>query len=1438
MEVRDPVGKSPFRWFRTSLTNRTVIQILLLALLPVILISLATTLRLKSQLQEQLASRLINVSTTIGSQLQDLADDRRDSLVHLKEDSAFIEGMNVLLSVNSSDTEKSNAIEDINGVLDQYFMFGGSEPIFENIAIYDINGNLIHSYKTNWLGTTSILPQDIQQLLATNESALTYDLPPYFPRQMVLLTASLYSNPDLSKIATVIGFSETNLPQNLISNAQLYFTGSNAYFLSKEKFLAGLGLSNQMVAPENLDQEQLGVIRTIVDHSASKGVVPVSWLDNRIVYGFAKPISSLKTTLIVVVPQIYVSSQLKGINDTNILLFGVASIIISILLYWGTRRIIRPIVDLASVTRHFSEGDWSQRARVDRQDEIGQLASAFNQMVDQLSTLYRSMETKVEERKEQLRVASDIALSASQFTDTIKMSENAVELLAKRFTYPFAAIYLTDETGNYLTIEAVSSTFPGGNALKGRRIALNSPALVGWVAAHQQSQVALDISPVETMEQGNLVLYETRSEVAVPISIGNQLIGVLDIQHSIPNAFDPDTVSTLQFLANQLATGLRNILLLMSAQINYEETALLYRASRQISTASTESQVLEIICGALAQTNHVSIILSMGDHYFSIDNIYDPHQDSMDETLIGKKLPIHRDLGDLDALTTTLIDDMNSPSLFESVLALLNQIKCKHAAMIPILENGTPTRIIVLGTRDASPYNQGIIQPFTSIAEIIGSTLDRIHILAHLQDHVTELEILTSLSKAISSETDIQQLLDQLHNQVQAVMGSGLGFFVALYNPNDNLVEFPYLYEDGQVVSMDPIPLGEGLTSYVILNQKPLMIVNDMERAALQLGGKVYGKSAQSWLGVPLIVGGDTIGALVIQDSEHENRFSEADLKLLNILAPQISIAVRNAQLLSEMAQTLRSLHQESQMLNTLLEHLPQQVYFKDREGLLIRVSDSYSKVLGHPQSDIIGKCEVDINGDEFSDSMNDDLSVMEQNQSILNVQKETQLPDGHLSWTVESRIPLHDPEGAAQGVLGIIQDVTDFKKAEHQAIHHTEQIRTVSEIARDATQTLNLDELLTKVVNLVLDRFGYYHASVFLLDSAGEYAVLKQSTGEAGAQMLEIGHRLLVGSLSIVGQAVGNGEPVVSNDVVNDPSYYPNPLLPETRSELAVPLHSGKIILGAIDVQASTKDAFSTEDINILQILADQLAGAIVNSTLYGKSQDSLLKHRLLHQLTGTATAAQSMDEAIAAVVTGLRTSLFGDRVSVYIKSGNNLVLRATAGYETTTPQDESVTMGEGWFGKVTLDRISVLETVDYESLKYSDENPIRSRIAIPIQYTGQLFGVLCLESRYSSAYDENDLELMTTLGNNLGVVIENLQLVNQIRLQMERQQRLFKITDRIRQSTDMETILKTSVSEVGKIMNATHAKIRIAPLTHQPNSGGNSPDPSERENGKEVEE
>ncbi len=152
--------------------------------------------------------------------------------------------------------------------------------------------------------------------------------------------------------------------------------------------------------------------------------------------------------------------------------------------------------------------------------------------------------------------------------------------------------------------------------------------------------------------------------------------------------------------------------------------------------------------------------------------------------------------------------------------------------------------------------------------------------------------------------------------------------------------------------------------------------------------------------------------------------------------------------------------------------------------------------------------------------------------------------------WRPRSRCG--DPRGDAAGILAIIEDITEFRKAEQIATRRTDQMRTVSEIARDATSTLDLDDLLTKAVNYVRDRFGFYHASVFLLDPSGEYAILRQSTGEAGAKMMQAGHRLIVGSLSIVGQATGKNQPVVSNDVLNDPSYYPNPLLPGTRAELS----------------------------------------------------------------------------------------------------------------------------------------------------------------------------------------------------------------------------------------------------------------------------------------------
>ncbi|MCB8968067.1 MAG: GAF domain-containing protein [Ardenticatenaceae bacterium] len=172
-------------------------------------------------------------------------------------------------------------------------------------------------------------------------------------------------------------------------------------------------------------------------------------------------------------------------------------------------------------------------------------------------------------------------------------------------------------------------------------------------------------------------------------------------------------------------------------------------------------------------------------------------------------------------------------------------------------------------------------------------------------------------------------------------------------------------------------------------------------------------------------------------------------------------------------------------------------------------------------------------------------------------------------------------------------------------------QIQAAAATARDATSATELNELLNRAVNLVPSRFGYYHAGIFLVDESEKYAVLRAATGTVGQEMLRRQHRLLVGSEGIVGHVIATGSPYITSDTHRDPVYWPNPLLPETRSEMGLPLRVGDRVIGAMNVQSRKTSAFEEEDITILQILTDQLAVAIEKTRLFEKTQ-AMLTERL----------------------------------------------------------------------------------------------------------------------------------------------------------------------------------------------------------------------------------
>jgi GAF domain-containing protein len=396
-----------------------------------------------------------------------------------------------------------------------------------------------------------------------------------------------------------------------------------------------------------------------------------------------------------------------------------------------------------------------------------------------------------------------------------------------------------------------------------------------------------------------------------------------------------------------------------------------------------------------------------------------------------------------------------------------------------------------------------------------------------------------------------------------------------------------------------------------------------------------------------------------------------------------------------------------------------------------------------------------------------------------------------------------------ANQISGALYNVRLLDESRRSAL----QFETAAEIARDISSSLNLDELLQKAVNLIRSRFEFYHAGIFLKDLSGEFIVIREATGEAGAQLKRAGYKLGVGSKSVIGFVSGRGEVLVVNDTARDATYHFNALLPETRSEAAIPLKIGERIVGVLDVQSTETYAFAEDNLRTLQILADQLAVAVVNTELFAETQEHLAQHRLLHHITTTAASGTTLDEALQSAVNGLQVTLGGDRVSILLvdREKKALVVRAAVGYANEV-FDLRIPMGDGITGWAAAHRRTLRVNNVLQDARYIEGSPnTRSEIAIPLLYRSELLGVLNVESEQISAYAENDEELLGTLGGSLAAIIANARLLEQIRSQVERERVLFEITDKIRRTTDMETILTTTVSELTRAVGANRAKIKV---------------------------
>jgi GAF domain-containing protein len=376
-------------------------------------------------------------------------------------------------------------------------------------------------------------------------------------------------------------------------------------------------------------------------------------------------------------------------------------------------------------------------------------------------------------------------------------------------------------------------------------------------------------------------------------------------------------------------------------------------------------------------------------------------------------------------------------------------------------------------------------------------------------------------------------------------------------------------------------------------------------------------------------------------------------------------------------------------------------------------------------------------------------------------------------------------------------------------------QLQVAAEVARDAAAARELDDLLNRAVNLIRDRFGFYHAGIFLVDDQKEYAVLRAATGEAGRQMLEQGHRLKVGEVGIVGYVTGRGEPRIALDVGTDAVHFENPLLPETRSEMALPLRLGEQIIGALDVQSQEEAAFGEDDIAVLQTLADQLAVAIENARLLHEMQQTV---REVEAISGRYT-----QESWRATVRSRRQPHGYRYQRLGIEPVVEQPLEARQAWQQgrpviTTTQPEAVADRQAVGQAPSTGSGQVFQPA---SVGQDSQPAITvSTVAVPMKLRGQVVGVLNLRFAGEPISPET-VSLVEEVASRLALALENARLLEETQQRAERDRLIADITARVRSSMDPETILQTAVRQLGLALGADQTFVQVGQAFQPANLG-----------------
>jgi GAF domain-containing protein len=367
--------------------------------------------------------------------------------------------------------------------------------------------------------------------------------------------------------------------------------------------------------------------------------------------------------------------------------------------------------------------------------------------------------------------------------------------------------------------------------------------------------------------------------------------------------------------------------------------------------------------------------------------------------------------------------------------------------------------------------------------------------------------------------------------------------------------------------------------------------------------------------------------------------------------------------------------------------------------------------------------------------------------------------------------------EAAANQELRALQG-----QLEQRVSIRAEQLRASADVGRAAVSILDTHQLLREIVNLITDRFGFYYAAVFLADSTGKWAVLREATGDAGRSLKERKHQLEVGGQSMVGAAMKTRTARIALDVGVEAVRFANPLLPDTRSEIALPLVVGTRVIGALDVQSTQMAAFDEASAAVLQSMADQIAIALSNTLQFQQAQATLQRIRQLYETSIAVSNAEDARGILHELMTQAMTDASAAQILTYgplDESGQYAYLEVAASW---APDSSVPVLPTGT--RVLPEQmppISALAREPYvirdatDPAVARDQQPImqamgmRAMLGYALVAGSQPVGLLLIIYREPRLFTPAEMQPLQPLAGQIAVTLRNQQLVREQRLARE---------------------------------------------------------------------